>query len=746
MTEAPAGSKAAARKARGNALRRRILLTACGVIVTVGMLLVGGVVMIRSIFRAEAESRLREAASRSAAFIDRMLLERQRELDLIVSSPATIDAARAGTRRAEALGLPQMSVGAIEAQFATTRSLEADPRFRAYLAEISPRTSIAEAILTDRYGHNAVTTSRTQDFMQADEEWWETADRTGATAPTASYDEWAKVVAMTMAGAVRDPATGRGLGVLKLTYLFDRTDSVLARGGEEGGIATELVDRDGNVVASSTAGTPRMKPFLGIGAAARANDTVVVADMREGREWLSAAAVGSSGWRVIAHIPERAALTQASAATRTIGFGVAAIVIALLIALGFVDRFVMHRITGPAGRLRAVAEAVAAGDLSVDISGVGAADDEIGRLARATGTMIDELRRLASALRASASETAAMAAEITGGASSMAATAEAMATSSSELSEQSGSMSQAITQFASDSTRLVAISSELDAGSQEGLERNIRLRELAAENRARLDQSVDALQLLSADVAASAAASDALAGASEEIRAFVTFVQKMARQSKLLALNAAMEAARAGVHGQGFAVVASEVRRLAAGAAESAERTENLVRDVLARVNLSRDSTARTVGAVDSVLSATKQGHESFALIESAVLENEEWMRAISQASAETHALIGEMTKRLDAVSRTTESFAASMEEVAASSEEQSASTAEIADVARALAASAEELARLVSRFQLGNVPVRRLTPSPAAEAPAPPVVAPPAGTPGVPSIEIAASALVTAE
>ncbi|HEX2718753.1 MAG TPA: methyl-accepting chemotaxis protein, partial [Gemmatimonadaceae bacterium] len=650
---------------------------------------------------------------------------------------------RAGTRRADELGLPQMSIGAIEAQFAAARTMDADVRYRAYLAEISPRTGIAEAILTDRYGHNAVTTSRTQDFMQADEEWWEIADRAGATAPTASYDDWAKVVAMTMSAAVRDPVSGRGLGVLKLTYLFDRTDSALSAGGESG-IHAELVDRDGNVVASSSPSTPRMKPFLGIGAASRANDTVVVADLRDGREWLSVSAVGTNGWRIIAHIPERVALDQSAAATRTLGLGVAGIVVALLFALGFVDRFVMHRITGPAGRLRVVAEAVAAGNLSVDVTSVGAhADDEIGRLARATGTMIDELRRLASALRASASETSAMAAEITSGASSMAATAEAMADTSSDLSEQSGTMSQAISQFASDSTRLVAISSELDAGSQEGLERNVKLRELASENRVRLDQSIAALEVLSADVAASAAASDALAGASEEIRAFVTFVQKMARQSKLLALNAAMEAARAGIHGQGFAVVASEVRRLAAGAAESAERTENLVREVLARVNLSRDSTARTVGAVQSVLGATKQGLESFVTIQSAVVENEEWMRAISQASAETHALIGEMTRRLDSVSRTTESFAASMQEVAASSEEQSASTAEIADVARALAASAEQLARIVSRFQLGEAPVRRLTPPAEASAP---VAAPRDGTPGVPSIVLPPGPLATVE
>jgi methyl-accepting chemotaxis protein len=280
-------------------------------------------------------------------------------------------------------------------------------------------------------------------------------------------------------------------------------------------------------------------------------------------------------------------------------------------------------------------------------------------------------------------------------------------------------MSQAIAQFANDSTKLVAISAELDSGSQEGVERNVALRVLAVQNRERLDQAATALDTLSADVNASASAADSLAQASEEIRAFVTFVQKMARQSKLLALNAAMEAARAGAHGQGFAVVASEVRRLAAGAAEAAEKTETLVRDVLTRVDESRATTARTVAAVQTVTSATRQGLESFALIESAVAENEEWMEAISHASTRTHALIGEMTMRLESVSKTTEHFAASMEEVAASSEEQSASTAEIADVARSLGRSAEELARLVASFRLGDQGA----------------VSAPSNVPGIPSI-----------
>jgi methyl-accepting chemotaxis protein len=728
MTEREAPGGAPATGLRGATPRRRIMLTAAlGVMVTLALLAWAGSIGIARVFGGEAHDRLRDVAQRSSSLVDQLLVERQREMDLLATSPLVIDAARTGTRRAESLGLPNESMEALERRFAQTRTLGVSEELRSYLAEVSPKIDVIEAMLTDRYGHNAVITSRTQDFVQSDEAWWEAA-KNGGNAPTeAAFDDWSKQVVVTMASAVREPSTGQTAGVLKLTFGLALTDSALARAAATGGgVAVELVDGNNNIIASSTTAT-RMKQLASVGSLAAANDSVVVYGAGHDVSWAAAVPVGTLGWRVVAHVPERLAMASAASSRRALLFVTAGLVLLLLTGLWSLDRFVSRRISAPAAMLAEAAEAVAAGDLSIELRDISQKDDEIGRLSRATAGMIEELRRLVTAMSLTSSETAAMAAQITSGAGAMAETAEAMATTSNDLSAQSGTMSTMITQFAGDATRLVVISSELDVGSQEGLERNVVLRDLAVENRQRLDESSLALQALSTDVAASANAADSLAGASEEIRNFVTFVQKMARQSKLLALNAAMEAARAGVHGQGFAVVASEVRRLAAGAGEAAEKTEALVRDVLARVGESRDSTARTVKAVESVFGATKQGLESFAQIEAAVAENEEWMRAISRASAETHALIGEMTKRLETVSRTTENFAASMEEVAASSEEQSASTAEIAHVARALAASADELSTIVATFQLGVSSPRQSSA---------PVSGPPSGAPGVPGME----------
>ena len=119
------------------------------------------------------------------------------------------------------------------------------------------------------------------------------------------------------------------------------------------------------------------------------------------------------------------------------------------------------------------------------------------------------------------------------------------------------------------------------------------------------------------DVSASAQAIESLGAASEEIRSFVGLVRKLARQSKLLALNAAMEAARAGEHGEGFAVVASEVRRLAAMSSDAAERTEEIVAGVLSAIQESRESAARAVTTAEEVRGATARASDSFTEIES---------------------------------------------------------------------------------------------------------------------------------
>ncbi len=378
----------------------------------------------------------------------------------------------------------------------------------------------------------------------------------------------------------------------------------------------------------------------------------------------------------------------------------------LTLACLFVLRLIERQVTQPVAELARVSEAVASGELSAPFT-PSRVNSEVGRLSRATSGMIVALRRLAGTMRASARDTTTLSAQITAASESAAMAAQQTASTSSALSKESSQMAKTIKEIADDAAKLEEISASLRSRAQENLRREKRLRTLAQENRARLDESSRALELLTTDASASAESIEALAIAVDEIRAFLTLVQKISRQSKLLALNAAMEAARAGEQGEGFGIVADEVRRLAADSAEAAERTDLLARAMLERVGRSRESAARTLGTLQTVNDATHHGRQSFMQVEQGVIEAEKWSASIEVAVEESNRLVVDMTQRLDNLAIGTEGFASAMHQVASASEEQSDSIDEIAGAANSLSSAARRVAQLVGTFKLGDTPSR---------------------------------------
>ncbi len=708
-------------------LSRNIVLVvgAVAVLVLGGLVWAGGRLIERYVVE-QADTRLAQGADQAGLVIARVIAERELQVALLASLPEMIDAARAGGERARELGLVGQPVDVLERRFDAQRTLDVDARVRGFLVNRGASLDLAEVLLTDRNGFNAVTTARTSDFVQSDEEWWRRAFRAGITPASASYDESVRRVSISVASAVRDREGATPLGVLKAVYGIAPIQDAVLRAARTSGARVDLVDETGRIIASSgdSAGLRAMSGFSALRDSR--GEGAVTFEMGTDQRRATVRVANAGSWRVIAHASE----TVLSAPRRTafiwLSMIAASLLAALLATLSIANLFMTRRIAHPAAALAAVVESVAAGNFAIRVNASGQ-NDEIGRLSRATGKMIAELRRLAIAIKGSAAETATMAVEITAGAEHMAAAAQEMADTSSDLSTQSSDMAETIQKMATDAATLVELSAELTAGAHDGVQRNQQLRELAAENRARFDASARELDALVEEVQSSAASVEALAAASEEIKAFVTLVQKMARQSKLLALNAAMEAARAGDQGEGFAVVDSEVRRLAASSSEAAERTEKLVVDVLQRIERSRVSSARSASVVHTVRDLTRHGLESFAQVEQAVVDTESWTAEIDRAAGTVSTVVTETTQRLEALARGTETFAAAMQEVAASSQEQSASTQEIAAAAGTLAAAAERLSTLVAAVRLDEAPA----PSPAGGSDAsPPHIADSYGTP----------------
>jgi methyl-accepting chemotaxis protein len=388
------------------------------------------------------------------------------------------------------------------------------------------------------------------------------------------------------------------------------------------------------------------------------------------------------------------------------GFNTALTIACLWIAVALITTasaaiiFVRKHVSGPAAELALVHEAIAKGDLSSAYK-PSAGNAAVDRLTRSTRSMLSHLREFTGKMQSSADDNSELVSQIALASQTIAASAREGAATSTVLSQDAVARERTIKELTAEAARLVEILTNLREAAGEGLRRDQALRQLARDNRARLERTTNSLQELASDALESAEGIDALSAAADEIQAFLVLVQKISRQSKLLALNAALEAARAGEHGHGFAVVATEVRRLASSSAEAAQRTTSLVQEMLESVTHSRESTARTVATVEQVLESTRAGRQSLTRVEEGTVEGEDLSGRIDAAVRESSELITTMNQRLASLSQGTAAFSRAMQHVAVSNEEQSKNFGEIAAAATALTDASGRISQLVRTFKL---------------------------------------------
>ncbi len=670
---------------RSPQLQQSFLLTGVGsaaVLVVLLALLAGN--SANNTLRRQANDRGRDVATRVSALVTQYLRERRREAEVLAQLPDVVDAARAGAQDAVQRGLDKQDIPTLERAFSGRRELGGDPALQAFIRNYGEVSDFAEIFFTESHGYNVLTSDRTSDFVQSDEDWWQQAFREGAYEGEPTYDSSSAAVSISYNVAVRPVKTARPVGVLKAVFALDRLSRLLAAADLGGDAVLEVVDEHGHVVVSPD---PKLllQPLPDAGLIPRrkvAADTTIVAS--HGEELVVSVPANEGRWWVLFRQPGASAYAAARATKQQIWIGALAlfaVTIAVLIALG---TWLNRRVTRPVKIAGEVAGKIAGGDLSISVVSQQAETADVQELLSSVHTMVVALRRLVGAIRTAADEAAAMAAEISASTEQMSASTEELTATTQDLSQRAGQQAQLVRSAAQDAARILQIATVLATGADEAVRRNATLAGLARRHREQLDQSTAQLARLAEDIERGAAEAAALSQASAEIQKFVT-----------------QAAARAGPQGRGFAVVADEVRKLASHAAASAGETGDVVRGVLARVQATRDRLTRLAQGGAAVRETAQAAAQGLSTVANEADANDAWGREIATSANEMRTLVEEITARLHTLAKGTDDLLASAEEIAASSEEQNASTEEIASSANQLAQAADHLTGAVKSFRL---------------------------------------------
>ena len=305
-----------------------------------------------------------------------------------------------------------------------------------------------------------------------------------------------------------------------------------------------------------------------------------------------------------------------------------------------------------------LAEHIAQGDLSRDLGGDLHLQrrDELGQLQRTMLRMRDSLGELIGHIGGSVGQLATAADELSAVTEQTRAGVDSQRLETEQVASAIEEMAATVQEVARNAEQASGAARQADAQARDG-------EQVVGQAIARIDQ-------LAAEVERSTQAMARLRGDSGKIGSVLDVIKSVAEQTNLLALNAAIEAARAGEAGRGFAVVADEVRALAQRTQQSTEEIEALVaglqsgtRQVSSVMLGSRELTASSVAL-------SRQAGESLGSITRTVSNIQAMNQQIATAAEEQSAVAEEISRSVVSVRDVSEQTAAASEEVAASSVE----------------------------------------------------------------------------
>ena len=344
----------------------------------------------------------------------------------------------------------------------------------------------------------------------------------------------------------------------------------------------------------------------------------------------------------------------------------------LLLALSLVGwqvgSSILKQLGGEPNLAAEVMQRVADGDLTANV-----ASAPPGSLLHTLGGMVLSLRQMVS--------------EINDDANRLVNNAEKIATASDEVAHSAGQQSDATSAMAAAIEELTVSSNHISDSARETARETTEAVQLSAQGTERVEQASQAIQQIAGTVADASGRIKALEERAKQVSSIANVIKDIAGQTNLLALNAAIEAARAGEQGRGFAVVADEVRKLAERTSLATTEIEQMI------VGIQND----TVGAVDAMNTALPEVHAGVQMATSA----SESLRAIEDGARRTLERVGEVADATQEQSSASTSIAQRVEQIANMVEATTDTIRSTAATAHQLESIAISLKQLISRFRV---------------------------------------------
>ncbi|WP_448524331.1 methyl-accepting chemotaxis protein [Pseudothermotoga sp.] len=404
----------------------------------------------------------------------------------------------------------------------------------------------------------------------------------------------------------------------------------------------------------------------------------------------------SNGWLLNAGVYEKILYAPSNRLVQLLlAISAAAIVGALILGI-LISR---NYLSKPLVSLASAIHKFAAGDLTVEFEFN--SKDEIGNIAESLREMKQSLRGSMSQIREDSSNASKMSQSLASTAQELSASIEEISAKLDQMNKSAQNTSASIQEVTSGVEEVAASAQNVSKSSQNLTEKAVSVKSAADKGEQAVKMITGMIAQMRESVVKTQQTVTELTERAKNIVEIVNTINSIAEQTNLLALNAAIEAARAGEAGRGFAVVADEIRKLAEESKKATSKIGQILSSIQQGALNAYEETNRTVDRVAQVSDqAVAVGNELTNILKE-VKEISQMIENLAASAQEMSAAAEEMSSAMATATKSVTEIASGVSEIDTAMKDQTKGTSQLSSMAEQLTQIAQRLAEIVSSFKL---------------------------------------------